>query len=114
MPITVEVLRTQVLDPDEAFRFIVKINFGDPDSMELEKFRDFYVMPIFVALQIVLNQDERLIRRATNPIKFSVGPAFFDWANFYIGYIQQRKMHPCAPEKKVGPHTRCRCFDGCR
>src|SRR6266545_3016193 len=103
MPITVEVLRTQVLDPDEAFRFIVIINFGDPDSVDVEKFRNLDVMPIFVALQIVLNQDQRLARRATNPIKFSIGPAFFDWANFYIGYVQQRKMHPCSAEKKFGP-----------
>jgi hypothetical protein len=65
----------------------VKINFRDPDSVDVEKFRDLDVMPIFVALQIVLNQDERLIRRATNAIKFSIGPAFFDRMNFYIGYI---------------------------
>ena len=49
---TVEILLTQVLDPDEAFRFIVKINFRDPDSVDVEKFRDLDVMPIFFALQI--------------------------------------------------------------
>jgi hypothetical protein len=27
--------------------------------------------------------------------------------NSYIGFIQQRKMHPSSPEKKFGPHTRC-------
>ena len=88
MPTTVEILLTQIFDPDEAFRFIVKINFRDPDSVDVEKFRDLDVMAVFVALQIVLNQDERLIRRATNPIKFSIGPAFFDRVNFYIGCIQ--------------------------
>jgi len=55
-------LLAQVLDPDEAFRFIVKINFGDPDSVDVEEFRDLDVMPIFCALQVLLNQDERLMR----------------------------------------------------
>src|SRR3989442_1038990 len=51
----------------------MKINFGDPDSVDVEKLRDLDVMPILVALQIVLNQDQRLALRATNPIKFPIG-----------------------------------------
>src|SRR4029450_1952137 len=44
VPITVKVVLTQILDPDEAFRRIAKINFWRPDSMGLQKFRDLDVM----------------------------------------------------------------------
>ena len=66
-PIIVKVPLTQILDPDEAFRCVVKINFRRPDSTGRQKFCDLDVMPIFFALQIVLNQDQRLVWRATYP-----------------------------------------------
>ena len=60
--ITVEIAFAQVFDPNEALCWIVKINLRHANSMRVEKFRDLDVMPIFFVLQIVFDQDHRLIR----------------------------------------------------
>src|SRR5436190_3515641 len=69
---TVEIALAQIFDPDETFRWIVKINLRHPNAVRVEKVRDLHVMPVFFALQIVFHQDERLIWRATDPVKFAV------------------------------------------
>src|SRR5262245_6358887 len=114
VPITVEIAHTQILDPDEAFLCIVKINSWGSNSVGIEKFCDLDVMPVFFALQIVFNKNQRLVRGTTNSIEFSIRSAFFDWANFYFCDIQARNMHPSSPEKKFSPHIRCSYCDGRR
>jgi hypothetical protein len=72
--------------------------------VRIEKSGNLELMPIFFALQIVLNQDERLFRRATDSIKFSVRSSLVDRRDFYLGDIQTREMHPRLSKKKVGSH----------
>jgi hypothetical protein len=71
----------------------------------VEKFGNLDVMPVFFALQIVFDHDQRLVRGAANSIKFPVRSSFFDWPDFYLIDIQTREMHPRLPEKKVGSHN---------
>ena len=55
--ITIKVALTQIFDPDQAFRRVVKINLWHADSLPVEKLRDLDVMPVLFALQIVFNED---------------------------------------------------------
>jgi hypothetical protein len=71
----------------------------------VEKFGNLDVMLILFALQIVFDQNQRLVHGATNSIKFPVRSSFFDWPDFYLIDIQTREMHPRSPEKKVGSHN---------
>ncbi|PYJ68675.1 MAG: hypothetical protein DME76_11570 [Verrucomicrobia bacterium] len=61
LPITVEVALAQVFEPDQAFVRIVKINLRHANSVLPEKVRDGHVMPVFFPLQIVFDQDQRLL-----------------------------------------------------
>ena len=47
----------QVLNPDQTFCRVVKINFRRSNSVCVEKFCDLDIMLIFFPLQIVLNQN---------------------------------------------------------
>src|SRR5437762_4758469 len=61
-------------------------------------------MPVFFALQIVFNEDQRLIRRTLDSIKLAVRASFFNWPDFYVIDIQTRKMHSRSSEKQRGSH----------
>src|SRR6266446_5254875 len=61
VPVTVEIAFAQIFNPDEAFRWIVKINLRYANVVRIEKVRNLDVMPVFFALQIVFHQDERLL-----------------------------------------------------
>jgi hypothetical protein len=100
VPIAVEIALPQILDPDKAFRWIMKIDFRNPNSMGVEKLRDLDVVPVFFALQIVFNQDQLLVRGAIDSIKFSVRASFFDWLDCDLIDIQTRKMHSRLSEKQ--------------
>src|SRR6266513_1130541 len=114
--IAVKIALPQILDPDKAFRGIVKINFRDSNSMGIEKLRDPDVVPVFFAFQIVLNKDQLLVRGAIDSIKFSIRASFYDRLDRYLIDIQTRKMHSRLSEEQRRFHdwTRCRCRDGCR
>src|SRR5207244_6426034 len=71
-----KVALAQVLNPDQTFCRVVKINFRHSNSACMKKSGDLDVVLIFFPLQIVLNQNYRLIRRATDSIKFSVRSSF--------------------------------------
>jgi hypothetical protein len=68
--------------------------------VRVEKFRNLDVVPIFFALQIVFDQDQRLICRAIDSIEFAVRTPFFNWPDFYLLDIQTRKMHSRSSEKQ--------------
>src|SRR5260370_4848418 len=72
LAITVKIALAQIFNPDETFRWIMKINLRHPNAMCVEKVCDLDVMPVFFAFQIVFHQDKRLLRRTTDPIKFAV------------------------------------------
>src|SRR5205807_7602278 len=86
--VTVEIALAQIFDPDETFRWIVKINSRHPNAVRVEKVGDLHVMPVFFPLQIVFHQDERLLRRATDPIKFAVRSAPVNRRNLYLRDIE--------------------------
>ena len=77
-----------------------------------KKLRDLDVVPIFFALEVVFDQDERLFRRTTHPIKFPVRAAFFDRRDFYFVDIETREVHPRSAKEQIGSHgVTCRCCD---
>src|SRR5204862_6065706 len=74
------------------------------NAVRLQKLRDLDVVAVLFALEIVFYQDKRLLGRATDAIKFPVGPAFFDRSNLYFIDIESRKVPPRLPEKEVGSY----------
>ena len=72
--------------------------------MAVEKLCDLDVMPVFFAFQIVFNEDQPLIRRTMDSIKFAVRASFFNWPDSYMIDIQARKMYSRSPEKQCGSH----------
>src|SRR5436190_22484530 len=100
--ITVEIAFAQIFDPDKTFRWIVKINLRHPNVVGIEEVRDLDIMPIFFARQIVFHQDERLVRRAMNPIKFAIRSAPVNRGDLYFRDIETRKMHPGWSNEQIG------------
>ena len=80
------------------------INARRADLVRLQELRDLYVVTVFLAIAVVLNQDQRLFGRAANPVKFSVGATFFDRRNFYFVDIEPRKMQAGLAKQEVGSH----------
>ena len=74
------------------------------NAVRLQKLRDLDVVAVLFALEIVFYQDKRLLGRATDAIKFPVGPAFFDRSNLYFIDIESRKVSPRLPKKELGSH----------
>src|SRR5438045_6269462 len=70
--ITVKIALAQIFNPDQTFRWVMKINLRHPNAMLVEKVRDLHVMPVFLAIQIVFTQIKRLIRRSTDTIQFEI------------------------------------------
>src|SRR5437667_12150416 len=104
LTIAVAISFPQIFDPDKSFHRIVKINLRCSDSVRVETLRDVYVMPVFFAVEIVLNKDQLLIRGAIDSIKFSVRASLFDWLDCYLIDIQTRKMHSGLSEKQRRSH----------
>ena len=69
-----------------------------------QKLRDLDVMPVFFAIPIVLNQDQRLFGGAADPVELAVRSAFLDWRNFDFVDVEPRKMEAGLAEKQVGSH----------
>src|SRR6266480_5831110 len=105
---TPEIGLAQVFDPDQAFRWIVKINFRRANFVRGQEFRDLDVMAVLFPLEIVLNQNDRLLRRTTDPIKLPVRSAFLDRRDLDVHFFETREMDPRLAEKKF----RCRCHGG--
>src|SRR2546423_2041103 len=80
------------------------VNSWRANPMLLQKLGDLDVMTVLLALEIVFYQNERLLRRAANAIKFSVGAALFDWGDVYFIDIESRKMKPRLAKKDFSPH----------
>jgi len=83
----------------------MKINFWHPNSMGIEKLRDLDVMPVFFALKIVFHENESLLRRALDSIKFPVRSTLIDRRDLYLIDVQTREMHARLAKKKIiGSH----------
>ena len=55
---TEEVGFTKILDPDQAFFWVMKINFRSSNTAGRKKFSDADIVPVFFALEIIFDQDE--------------------------------------------------------
>src|SRR5205807_6764553 len=92
------------LQPDQTFVSVVIINSRSMNAVCLEKLRDLDVMPVLFPLEVVLYQNERLLRRATDPVEFPVGAAFLNRRNLYFVDIESRKVPPRLAKKDFGFH----------
>ena len=72
--------------------------------MRLKKLCDLDVVTVLFPLEIVLHQDERLLRRAANAVKFPVRTALLDRPNLYFIDIKSRKVPSRLAEKDLGSH----------
>src|SRR5215831_6255968 len=70
--VTIEIALAKIFQPDQTLDCVVKINLRNANSVLAQKIRDGHVMPVFFPLQIVLHQNERLLRGAANAIEFAV------------------------------------------
>src|SRR5205085_1016541 len=59
---TEEVSFAQVLNPDQAFFWVMKVNSRSSNSAARKEFSDSDIMPVFLALEIIFDQNERLVR----------------------------------------------------
>ena len=67
-----QIVFAEVLQPDQTFVRIMIINSRGANFVRFQELRDLDVVTILFALEIVFHQNQRLLRRATNPIEFSV------------------------------------------
>ena len=110
MAVTPKVGRAEIFDPDQAFRGVVKINLRSANFVRGQELGDLDVMPVLFPLEIVFNQNDRLIRRTADAIKFPVRTAFLDRRDFDLGFFESREMNSRLPEQQVGLRgSRCRC-----
>src|SRR3984893_1366510 len=99
-----EIFLAEVLDPDQTFLGIVKIDFRRANAVRFEKLRDLDVMPVFLTLEIIFYQDERLIRRRAHAVKFSVRPTFLNRRDVYVVDIEMRNACPRLAKQEIGLH----------
>src|SRR5437588_7012395 len=110
LAVTPKIVFTEIFDPDQAFRGIMKINSGRANAVLGQELRDLNVVPVLFALEAVLNENDRLIRRAADTVKFPVRAAFLDRRDFDLRFLEAWKMNPRLPEQLIGPgRSRCRC-----
>ena len=81
---------------------IVKMNLGRANPVFREKLGDRDVMPVLLALEIVLNENDRLLRRTGDTIKPSVRATFLDRRDLDRGFLEARKMNSRLPQEQVG------------
>jgi hypothetical protein len=75
-----------------------------------EELRDLDVVPVLFAFEVVLHQDDRLVRRAANPVEFPVRSPLLDRGDFDLRFLEPGKMDPGLPEEQFGlGGSRCRC-----
>ena len=81
---------TQVLHPDQALGFIVKIDFRHAHADFRQEPRDLDVVPVLLALVSVLREDERSAARA-NAIEVPIRAAFLERLDGDIARGEARK-----------------------
>ena len=110
LAVTPKIVFSEIFDPDQAFRGIVKINSGRANAVLGQELCDLDVMPVLFALEAVLNENDRLLRRAADAIEFPVRAAFLDRRDLDLRFLEAREMNPRLPEQLIGPgRSRCRC-----
>src|ERR1700730_1399870 len=101
-----KIVLAQILDPDEAFLGIMIIDFGGANIVRFQKSRDLDVMTVLFPFEVVLHQDELLLRGVVNPVKLSPRSASLDRRDLYRVDIKSRKMDPGLMEKAFGFHLK--------
>src|SRR5438067_998264 len=91
--VAVNVPFPQIFQPDQSFFGVVMINLRSPNAVFSQKIRDRDIMPVLLALEIILNQNELLLRRAMHSIEFAIGAPLLNWSDFDLAEIKTRKTH---------------------
>src|SRR5438045_2888353 len=99
-----EVALTEVFDPDQSFIRIMIINSRRANAVLGEKLGDLDIVPVFFTLQIIFNENERLLGRTADPIKTSIRAAFFDRSDLYLIEIDTWEMQAGAMKQEIGRH----------
>src|SRR5690349_12385659 len=73
--------------------------------MNGKKLSDLDVVPVLFPLQVVLNQNQLLVRGAVDSIELSVRSSFFNPINFYVVDTEPRKMHSRSSKQQRGCHN---------
>src|SRR4051812_47618630 len=108
MSVAEQVFLAQILDPDQPFVGIMKINFRCANTVSVEELRDSYVMTVLFSLEVVLNQDQLLFGCVVDPVKFPARAALFDRSDLHRVDVDPRKMDPSLAKKGLGFHFRRR------
>ena len=82
----------------------MKINFWRADSVGAEELGDLDVLPVLFPLEVVLYQNQGLIRRSANAIKLPIGSAFSNGSDLYRRLIEPRQMESGLPEQEISLH----------
>src|SRR5436190_5269894 len=93
----------EILDPDQTLFGVVKINPGRANLVLGEKLRDSDVVPVLFPLEAILHQDDRLLRRTADPVKFPIGAALLDRRDFDARFVQPGEMQARLAEQTGGP-----------
>src|SRR5438094_10553017 len=87
---TEKIALAQVLDPNQSFFDVMKVDFRHGNSILRQKFSDAHVMAVFGTLETVFHQNERLLRRATNAVEPAIGPPLLDRRDFNFSFAKGR------------------------
>src|SRR2546421_1562566 len=110
LAVTPKIVFSEIFDPDQALRGIVKINSGRANAVLGQELRDLDVMPVLFALEAVLNENDRLFRCAPDAVEFPIRTAFLERRDLDLRFLEAREMNPRLPEQLIGPgRSRCRC-----
>ena len=102
VPVTPKIAFAEVFDPDEALCRIVEIDLGHADTLRGEEFRDLDVALILGLCSRVFNQNDRLLARELNAIKFAVGSTFLDRIDLDCRFLEARETDAGLLEKRLG------------
>ena len=87
---TEQIALAQVLDPNQTFFGVMKINLRYGNSMFRQKFSDAHVVPVFDALEVVFHQNERFPWRTTDAVKSAIGTPLLDRRDFNFSFAEAR------------------------
>ena len=98
----------------------MKINFRSSNTAGRKKFSDADIVPVFFALEIIFDQDERLVSRTSDAIKSPIRAAFFNRADLDSARAKCRQPKSCLAKEQIGLHLKLsrrarflQPFDGC-
>src|SRR5438132_14008482 len=81
----------------------MKINFRSSNTAGRKKFSDPDIVPVFFALEIIFDQDERLVSRTSDAIKSPIRAASFNRADLDSARAKCQQPKSCLAMAQIGP-----------